>query len=160
MWARSGYYQSGGAFGYRDQLQDSMAVLHAEPRLLREQILLCASRQFLEGDVQHWWHPPSGRGVRTHCSGRLSLVAPSCRQSLRTHHRRYRYFGRADSFPYRSTGANHRRILLRFARPLGMTRPALYDHCVRAITSWPHLRQAWPASDRLRRLERRHESGR
>jgi cyclic beta-1,2-glucan synthetase len=78
LWAKAGFYQAGGATGFRDQLQDAMALAWAAPQMLRAQIVEHAARQFLAGDVQHWWHAPLGNGVRTHFSDDLLWLANAC----------------------------------------------------------------------------------
>ena len=131
LWARSAFYQSGGAFGFRDQLQDALAFLPVDPALAREQILLHAAHQFVEGDVLHWWHPPSGRGLRTRFADDLLWLPYAAAQYIEATGDRAILTERVPFLSARTLrpGEDEAFLAPRRARVAA----DLYEHCCRAL---------------------------
>ena len=131
LWARSGFYQSGGAYGFRDQLQDCLAIAHLWPEIARAQILVHAKHQFVEGDVQHWWHEPEGNGTRTRFSDdRLWLPYVTSEYVRITGDNAIL----TVQLPFLEDAPLAELEDERYSKPyISDIRTSLYDHCVRAV---------------------------
>ncbi|MFZ5351134.1 MAG: GH36-type glycosyl hydrolase domain-containing protein, partial [Bacillota bacterium] len=131
MWARSALYQSGGAYGFRDQLQDSMALVYISPETTRNQILYHSSRQFFEGDVQHWWHPGTDKGIRTKFSDDLLWMPYVTIDYIRI---TGDYSILDMQTPYLDEECLKDEEDERYNRPcVSEVKASLYEHCIKAI---------------------------
>lgn len=131
MWARTAFYQAGGAYGFRDQLQDSLSLLHTMPEMTRRQIVIHAAHQYVEGDVQHWWHEETERGIRTLFSDDL-LWLPYVASRYAEHTGDDSIW--RETAPYLTSETLREGELERYEETrLAAESGTIYDHCVRAI---------------------------